>query len=576
MDKIKTVKIKNPDGSVSEETYTISVDAKNVDMKNGKDLQDTIGDINIDRDGSINVQLKDVKEDISNINDNLNDKVSKIDIVNNLDSNNSDKPLSANMGKELKGSLEEISKKIFIDDISFDKFYDENTKTDYYILHIPHLDSNNNVIKLKRGFAKDVTSTPIANEKISDFAKRHDATLITNGGVFLNMIDPSNPDYKKMPFTVINEGEVISQVSTIPDSWQTNMNRFGILGIKENGLLKFYPYNTTSQQLLDDGVINSISTFNQVMHEGNLITNDQIANVNTYQYQFILLGQNVQTLDYYFICCDGKGSVINQGMTIASLCNILKTNYGVTEIFRLDSGGSTEVYYKGSIKNQVTDDSNLSERELVDYIYFEKELSTNISKDVVDSYEEIGRVREELNKINNTSKKYGMGYESEFAERTNYNHVITQKIGNKTMYIMMDTPNVPGGFVIYDSELQRTVFRVFSDGRIETPLLKLTDSGWLKAYNSNQTKYLLYRLYGDCLYIKGRIRDVVANTNEKFYMNGSIVNVDASNISYVAYIQGSGTTYGKIVVNTNEIELYPGSASGTFNANACFMLGDDE
>ena len=32
MDKIKTVKIKNEDGSISEETYTISVDALNVDM----------------------------------------------------------------------------------------------------------------------------------------------------------------------------------------------------------------------------------------------------------------------------------------------------------------------------------------------------------------------------------------------------------------------------------------------------------------------------------------------------------------------------------------------------------------
>ncbi len=62
MDKIKTVKIKNPDGSVSEETYTISVDAKDVDMKNGKDLQDTIGDINVDRDGSIAEQLKNIIE----------------------------------------------------------------------------------------------------------------------------------------------------------------------------------------------------------------------------------------------------------------------------------------------------------------------------------------------------------------------------------------------------------------------------------------------------------------------------------------------------------------------------------
>ena len=62
MDKIKTVKIKNPDGSVSEETYTISVDAKDVDMKNGKDLQDTVGDINVDRDGNIAEQLKDIIE----------------------------------------------------------------------------------------------------------------------------------------------------------------------------------------------------------------------------------------------------------------------------------------------------------------------------------------------------------------------------------------------------------------------------------------------------------------------------------------------------------------------------------
>ena len=62
MDKIKTVKIKNPDGSVSQETYTISADAKDVDMKNGKDLQDTIGDINVDRDGSIAEQLKNIIE----------------------------------------------------------------------------------------------------------------------------------------------------------------------------------------------------------------------------------------------------------------------------------------------------------------------------------------------------------------------------------------------------------------------------------------------------------------------------------------------------------------------------------
>lgn len=68
MDKIKTVKIKNEDGSISEETYTISVDAKNVDMDNGKDLQDTVGTINVDIDGNIGEQLDSLNENMNNLN----------------------------------------------------------------------------------------------------------------------------------------------------------------------------------------------------------------------------------------------------------------------------------------------------------------------------------------------------------------------------------------------------------------------------------------------------------------------------------------------------------------------------
>lgn len=72
MDKIKTVKIKELDGSISEETYTISVDAKDVDMKNGKDLQDTIGDINVDRDGNIAEQLKNIIERLETLEESNN------------------------------------------------------------------------------------------------------------------------------------------------------------------------------------------------------------------------------------------------------------------------------------------------------------------------------------------------------------------------------------------------------------------------------------------------------------------------------------------------------------------------
>lgn len=58
MNKIKAVKIKEEDGSLSEESYIIAADAVNIDMDNGENLQDTVGNINIDEDGNIAEQLK--------------------------------------------------------------------------------------------------------------------------------------------------------------------------------------------------------------------------------------------------------------------------------------------------------------------------------------------------------------------------------------------------------------------------------------------------------------------------------------------------------------------------------------
>jgi uncharacterized protein YecA (UPF0149 family) len=58
MNKIKTIKIKNEDGSVSEESYSITTDALNIDMSNGYNLQETIGNIDVETDGSIAEQLQ--------------------------------------------------------------------------------------------------------------------------------------------------------------------------------------------------------------------------------------------------------------------------------------------------------------------------------------------------------------------------------------------------------------------------------------------------------------------------------------------------------------------------------------
>ena len=103
MNKIKTIKVKNEDGSISEESYSIAADAVNVDMVNGKNVQETIGTIDVDKDGDIATQL--------------NKKINKNDIIDNLDSTDANKVLSAKQGKVLNEAVAaanlDIQKKMY-------------------------------------------------------------------------------------------------------------------------------------------------------------------------------------------------------------------------------------------------------------------------------------------------------------------------------------------------------------------------------------------------------------------------------------------------------------------------------
>ena len=60
MDRIKKIKIKQQDGTMSD-YYPIGADAQNIDMPNGYDLNSVIGNIDVDNDGSIEFQLDRIK-----------------------------------------------------------------------------------------------------------------------------------------------------------------------------------------------------------------------------------------------------------------------------------------------------------------------------------------------------------------------------------------------------------------------------------------------------------------------------------------------------------------------------------
>ena len=66
-DRIKKIKVKKADGSMTD-YIPIGVDAENVDFDNGKELQETIGTIDIDTDGNISEQLRKININIENKN----------------------------------------------------------------------------------------------------------------------------------------------------------------------------------------------------------------------------------------------------------------------------------------------------------------------------------------------------------------------------------------------------------------------------------------------------------------------------------------------------------------------------
>ena len=67
---IKKIKIKKQDGTFTD-YVPIGADAQNIDFNNGFNLQQTVGNIDVDKDGTLEVQLADLKEKTAKKRDNF-------------------------------------------------------------------------------------------------------------------------------------------------------------------------------------------------------------------------------------------------------------------------------------------------------------------------------------------------------------------------------------------------------------------------------------------------------------------------------------------------------------------------
>lgn len=249
------------------------------------------------------------------------------------------------------------------DEITVTKYLDSETNTHYWITHVPHLDKNGNLIAIKHGLSGDNASSTLTDtETPRDFAKRSGATICINASVYGTHDGDSN--YHHVVGCLIKDGALISDYGRENSYGTSNL---ATLGVKADNTLKVYPYGTTYEQLISDGVVNTFCAFEQVVVNGVITTE-----FSNYHYQWNLIGQNSETKDIYIFDCNGKDLYGEEGLTLPNACQKL-VDVGCDFVYRLDQGGSTCLCENAVMLNDPTDDYGTTVRKTCDFLYFGKE-----------------------------------------------------------------------------------------------------------------------------------------------------------------------------------------------------------
>lgn len=275
------------------------------------------------------------------------------------------------------GTMEElvaaaVQSSYLYDEITVTKYLDGDTNTHYWITHVPHLDKNGNLIAIKHGLSGDnATSTLTDTETPRDFAKRSGATICINASVYGTHDGDDN--YHHVVGCLIKDGALVSNYGRENSYGTSNL---ATLGVKADNTLQVYPYGTTYEQLIGDGVVNTFCAFEQVVVNG-VITSE----FSNYQYQWNLIGQNSETKDIYIFDCNGKDLYGEEGLTLPNACQKL-VDVGCDFVYRLDQGGSTCLCQNAVMLNDPTDDYGTTVRKTCDFLYFGKEPTSEIDHSI--------------------------------------------------------------------------------------------------------------------------------------------------------------------------------------------------
>ena len=130
------------------------------------------------------------------------------------------------------------------------------------------------------------------------------------------------------------------------------------LAFYTDGSMKIYDETqTTAQELLDEGVWNTLSFGPALIQNSIVASNLSYVEVDTNFGNHSIQGANPRTgvgmIDenhFVFIVVDGRSPGYSRGVTLTQFAQIFK-DLGCTAAYNLDGGGSSEMYFMGRVVN---------------------------------------------------------------------------------------------------------------------------------------------------------------------------------------------------------------------------------
>ena len=327
--------------------------------------------------------------------------------------------------------------------------------TTYYITHIPHLDSNGNVIKLKRGIQGNDPNKP---EHItpSQFARKTKATFVSNAST-------GSGTQLKLHGQQIYNGQILDSIkgdeyAPLNDRWT--------LAIGDDNSLTSFPPDVQASEIRNQGYNNTVSGFGPIISDGKIIVKDDDYSPNTIVSHPRQVIAQLPNKDLIFFSCDGRENnthtMIEKGMTLQEVAETLLDHYDIEFAYNMDGGGSTSSVVRSHKLNRSMDENKTEERKVLDFLYIGRDSVQLRDQDMQNAYQDIGEVRDMVQEVRGmlyslrriSGKEFGLtGYDG----YTGFLSFDDDGNPKKKLY------QGPEGWRFWDYDISRTIFRITPD-----------------------------------------------------------------------------------------------------------------